>query len=107
MPVRVRNLTHRPVLIRLNSGTTLHIAPAACSDEVADGERVRNAKIEKLLKRRVISLIEQKPGPKARAKKAQEAEAPAKESRARAQETKASSKPAARASQQKPANKSG
>ena len=75
MPVSVTNLTNRPVLIRLNSGNTLHIAPAATSAAIADGERVRNAKIEKLIKRRVISVAEQKP---AKAKKAQEAEASAK-----------------------------
>ena len=92
MPVTIKNLTQRPVLIRLNSGATLHLAPAAISAAIPDGERVRNAKIEKLVKRRVISLEEQKPAPKVKAKKARE--------------PMASSKPAARARKQQPATRS-
>lgn len=70
MPVTIENLTNRPVLLRLNSGQTLHLAPRTTSGEILDVEVKSNAKVQKLEGRRVITLhkIEEKklptPGPK-------------------------------------------
>jgi hypothetical protein len=56
MPVTVENLTNRPVLLRLNSGQTLHLAPRTTSGEILDVEVKSNAKVQKLQDRRVIAL---------------------------------------------------
>ncbi len=56
MPVKIENLANRPVLLRLNSGQTLHLAPHRTSGEVVDVEVERNAKVQKLEERRVIVL---------------------------------------------------
>ena len=58
MPVEIENMTNRPVLLRLNSGTTLHLAPLSTSSEIMDDEVVNNAKVQKLLDRRVIDQHE-------------------------------------------------
>ena len=55
MPTKIENLTRRQVLVRLSSGETLHIAPRATSDDLADVE-VDNAKVQKLEQLRVIAL---------------------------------------------------
>jgi len=62
MPVTIENLTNRPVLLRLNSGQTLHLAPRTTSGEIREVEVKGNAKAQKLLDRRVIALhkIEEK-----------------------------------------------
>ncbi|MDH3974194.1 MAG: hypothetical protein OEV42_07930 [Deltaproteobacteria bacterium] len=60
MPVKLKNLTNRPVLIRLNSGQSLHLAPRVISADIPDVEVKSNAKVEKLRKRRVIDLAEGK-----------------------------------------------
>ena len=54
MAGRIENLTERPVLLRLNSGRTLHLAPRGTSEEVSDVEVKNNAKFEKLIERRII-----------------------------------------------------
>jgi hypothetical protein len=56
MPVTIENLTNRPVLLRFNSGHTLHLAPRTISLEIRDVEINRNAKIQMLMGRRVIAL---------------------------------------------------
>ena len=56
MPVKIENLANRPVLLRLNSGQTLHLDPRRTSAEVLDVEVERNAKVKKLEGRRVILL---------------------------------------------------
>ncbi len=56
MSVEIKNLTNRPVLMRLNSGRSLHLAPGATSTELADTEISNNAKVEKLTGRHVIAL---------------------------------------------------
>ena len=56
MSIKVENLTNRPVLLRLNSGRTLHLAPRTTSEEVMDVEVQNNAKAQKLEGRRVIAL---------------------------------------------------
>jgi hypothetical protein len=69
MPVEIKNLTQRPVLMRLNSGASLHLSPGMTSHEIVDEEVTRNGKVEKLQGRRTIALIEVK-------HKVQKAEAP-------------------------------
>ncbi len=86
MRVKIQNLSNRPVLLRLNSGQTLHIDPRKTSEEVLDVEIERNAKASKLVARRVIALREM--GKDARApadSKERDARAPAgsKDSKAR------------------------
>ena len=71
MPVTIENLTNRPVLLRLNSGQTLHLAPRTTSGEILDVEVKSNAKVQKLEGRRVITLHkieEEKRSPRGRKK---------------------------------------
>jgi len=56
MPVKIENITSRPVLLRLNSGQTLHLAPRTTSKEVREVEVSNNAKVQKLRERHVIAL---------------------------------------------------
>ncbi len=56
MSVTIENLTNRPVLLRLNSGMTLHLAPRATSSEIMDVEVNQNDKVEKLKGQHVIVL---------------------------------------------------
>ncbi len=57
MSVKFENLTNRPVLLRLNSGSTLHIAPRQVSAECMDGDVQNNQMLQKLLGRRVLSRL--------------------------------------------------
>lgn len=59
MPVKIENLTMKPVLLRLNSGKTLHISPRA-TIEIMDVEVEKNAMVEKLCDRRVIGSKKEK-----------------------------------------------
>lgn len=56
MFVEIKNLSNRPVLMRLNSGQSVHLSPGATSAEVADAEISNNAKITKLQSRHLIVL---------------------------------------------------
>jgi hypothetical protein len=58
MPVEIKNLTQRPVLMRLNSGATLHLSPGMTSDAIVEEEIDRNEKVAKLQSRHVIALTE-------------------------------------------------
>ncbi len=58
MSVTIQNLTYRPVLLRLNSGKTLHLASSTTSTEIMDAEVNNNTKVRKLRDRHVISLHE-------------------------------------------------
>ncbi len=53
---RIKNLTNRPVLLRLNSGATLHIAPHQISGDCMEVEVRNNQIIQKLLARQVLSI---------------------------------------------------
>ncbi|MCP4428740.1 MAG: hypothetical protein GY803_30005 [Chloroflexi bacterium] len=66
MPVKIENITSRPVLLRLNSGQTLHLAPRKTSEEIREVEVSNNAKVQKLQERHVIAL-RKAPKPKKRA----------------------------------------
>ena len=81
MPVKIENLTDRPVFLRLNSGKTLHLAPRATTKEILDVEGTNNDKVKKLHDRHVIvqhevikkkkpSAASKKPIPKPTGKKA-------------------------------------
>jgi hypothetical protein len=52
--VSLKNLSNRPVLLRLNSGETLHLAPRQISREITKGEILNNQMIQKLVERGVI-----------------------------------------------------
>ena len=54
MPVKLKNLTKRPVLLRLNSGLTLHLAPDSISAELQEHEINGNTKAKKLNDQNVI-----------------------------------------------------
>jgi hypothetical protein len=54
----IKNLTRRPVSLRLNSGTTLHLSPGTTSPKIDDVEVQSNAEMQKLQDRRVIELSE-------------------------------------------------
>lgn len=56
MNVKIENLTNRPVLLRLNSGQSLHLSPRITSAEILDVEVRNNAKVKKLQNRHIIAL---------------------------------------------------
>jgi hypothetical protein len=56
MPCIIENLTMRPVLLPLTSGRTLRLAPRETSSALREVEVTNNPKIEKLQKRRIITL---------------------------------------------------
>ncbi len=62
MPLEIKNLTNRPVLMRLNSGVSLHLSPGSTSSEIVEGEVSNNEKVKKLQGRHVIVLQEVKKG---------------------------------------------
>jgi len=61
MQVTAMNLTNRPVILMLNSGRSLHLAPRARSEALPTVEVHNNDMVTKLLQRRVILLEEQAP----------------------------------------------
>ncbi len=54
--VTIWNTTSRMVLVPCNSGRNLFIAPRRASPEVPESEVERNARVEKLLRRKAIVL---------------------------------------------------
>lgn len=52
----IKNLTHRVVILRFNSGQTLYLGPRKTSGEVPGVELRNNKMIEKLRERGVVSL---------------------------------------------------
>lgn len=54
----IKNLTRRPVSLRLNSGMTLHLSPGTTSPKIDDVEVQSNAEMQKLQDRRIIELSE-------------------------------------------------
>jgi len=69
MTVKIENLTNSPVLLRLNSGQSLHLAPRITLTDILDVEVRNNAKVEKLKGRCVIALHETAEPKKGKAKK--------------------------------------
>lgn len=60
MTVKIENLTNRPVLLRLNSGQSLHLAGRTTTAEIPDVDIRNNAKVQKLRDRHIIALHEAK-----------------------------------------------
>jgi hypothetical protein len=60
MQIKIKNLTNRTVLLRLNSGHTFHLAPRSTSSPILMQDVNGNAKIKKLKNLNVISLEENK-----------------------------------------------
>jgi hypothetical protein len=54
MSVVIKNLTSRPLIVPLNSGTNLRLSPGEVSDDIEDVEVKANSKTEKLLRQRAI-----------------------------------------------------
>lgn len=69
MPIKIKNLTNRPVLLRLNSGQTLHLPPRIFSNEIMDVEVANNVKVKKLQEQFVIALHPAKEQKSSRKKK--------------------------------------
>jgi hypothetical protein len=57
LPIRIKNLTLRPVIVPLNSGTNLRLSPGEASGDVQEVELKENPKVDKLLSRRVIAVL--------------------------------------------------
>ena len=55
MAYTITNLTKHLLVLPLNSGATLHLAPGETSNAVEDYELVKNAKVEKLMSQGMIS----------------------------------------------------
>lgn len=60
MSIKIENLINRPVLLRLNSGQTLHLAPRTTSKEIMEVEVQGNSKVQKLQGMNLIILHEVK-----------------------------------------------
>jgi hypothetical protein len=58
LPIQITNSSDGPVLIRLRSGATVHLATGERSPELADSEVRNNPRIEPLLERRLIAVRE-------------------------------------------------
>jgi hypothetical protein len=58
MPVRLENLSDRPVLLILSSGDTLRLAPGETSEGLEDVEVRASAKVDKLVGQGVITVHE-------------------------------------------------
>jgi len=56
MPITIKNMTLRPVIVPLNSGASLRLSPGEISDLVQDVELQENAKVGKLLHQRAIAI---------------------------------------------------
>ncbi len=56
MPVTIENLIDKPVILRLNSGQTLHLSPGYPSEPIDETEVQNNEKANKLQSQRVILL---------------------------------------------------
>jgi hypothetical protein len=55
MAYTITNLTRHLLVLPLNSGETLHLAPGETSGAVEDYELVNNAKVDKLMSQGLIS----------------------------------------------------
>ena len=93
MEVTIENLTDRLVLLRLNSGETMHLAPGASSAAIATVEIENNAKAAKLQAQNVIAV--HGPGAKAPQAAAQGTpkEGPSKEGAAKEKNRHAANRP--------------
>jgi len=61
MGFKITNASNGPVLIRLRSGATLHLAPGEQSPELEGPEVRNNPRLEPLLARRLVTLEETSP----------------------------------------------
>lgn len=63
MHVKIKNLTNRPVLLRCNSGETLHIPPNTTLEKIPDIEIKNNPEVRKLKDRHVIAVPDEEKDP--------------------------------------------
>lgn len=74
MSIQIQNLTNRPVLLRLNSGQTLHIGPLQASGALSDVEVESNTIVEKLKDKHIIAIKATKKAEESRVSAPSEAE---------------------------------
>lgn len=60
MPVRIINRSRGLLIVELNSGDTLHLAPSETSPPLQDIEVTANRWVERLLDRDLIAMREEK-----------------------------------------------
>ena len=77
--VTIWNATSRVVLVPCNSGRNLFIPPRRASPEVPESEVERNARVEKLLRRKAIVLRSPTPPKKSSKPRAQRSASQPKE----------------------------
>jgi hypothetical protein len=90
MPVRLENLTDRPVLLTLSTGDTLRLSPWETSESLEELEVQASPKVEKLVARGVITVHE--PRKRAAAAKKSETAKASQAGKGSAEEKKQSTK---------------
>ncbi len=75
MPVKIKNLAPRSILLPLNSGITLRLSPGEVTGELNDAEIKENPKVQKMQGQRSISVEQLDDKSAAKKRKAAEAEA--------------------------------
>lgn len=60
MPVKITNMTNRPVMIRLNSGRICYLGGKDASEDIIEPEVLNNHKLNRLQTRNIIRLEEMK-----------------------------------------------
>ena len=60
MAFRIKNTSHQLLVITLNSGKTVHIAPQDISESIEEIEKSGNPRLEKMKKNSLISIEEEK-----------------------------------------------
>jgi len=58
MPIKIKNLTSRPLLISLSSGTTLRLSPGQTSGKLQEADIRNNPKIDKLHEQQMIEVTQ-------------------------------------------------
>jgi hypothetical protein len=56
MTFAIKNLTLRPIIVPLNSGTNLRLSPGETARDIPDVELKDNTKIDKLLSQHIIAV---------------------------------------------------
>lgn len=93
MSVIIKNITNRPVSLRLNSTRTLHIGPNAASTEIVDVEVNNNSYVQRLLDRHLIDVrkVEKKVAPQ-RAPKSESPETTSKRAKSETEKEESTTK---------------
>jgi len=60
MAFRIKNISHQLLVVTLNSGKTVHLAPAEVSEPMEEVEIKGNPKLEKMKKNSLVTVEEEK-----------------------------------------------